>query len=49
MIYHLEDHIALRDGYFISRDVSRAVMITIIKGHVERRDGFMDEYAPHGS
>ena len=60
-IYHFEGRIARRDGYYISRDisrvamdnisrdVSRAAMVTIIEGHVVRRDRCMDRYVPHGS
>ena len=36
------------DGYYISRDVSRAAMVTIIKGRVARRDRCMDRYVPIG-
>ena len=31
-MYHLEGRIACRDGYYISRDVSRAAMDTIFQG-----------------
>ena len=31
-MYHFEGRIARRDGYYISRDVSRAAMVTIIEG-----------------
>ena len=31
-MYHFEGRIARRDGYYISRDVSRAVMDTIFRG-----------------
>ena len=48
-IYHFEGRIARRDGYYISRDVSRAAMVTIIEGRVVRRDRCMDRYVPHGS
>ena len=48
-MYHFEGHIACRDGYYISRDVSRAVMVTIVEGRVVRRDRCMDRYVPHGS
>ena len=44
-----EGRIARRDEYYISRDVSRAVKVTIIEGRVVRRDGCMDKYVPHGS
>ena len=30
-MYHFEGRIARRDGYYISRDVSRAAMVTILK------------------
>ena len=48
-MYHFEGRIARRDGYYISRDVSRAAMVTIIEGRVVRRDRCMDRYVPHGS
>ena len=48
-IYHFEGRITRRDGYYISRDVSSAVMVTIIKGHVVHRNRCMDRYVPHGS
>ena len=48
-IYHFEGCIARRDGYYISRDVSRVVMVTIIEGRVVRRDRCMDRNVPHGS
>ena len=48
-INYIEGRIARRDGYYISRDVSRVVMVTIIEGRVVRRDGCMDRYVPHGS
>ena len=48
-MYHFEGRIARRDGYYISRDVSRAAMVTIIEGRIARRDGCMDRYVPHGS
>ena len=38
-----------RDGYYISRDVSRAANVTLIEGRVVRRDRLMDRYVPHGS
>ena len=41
-MYHFEGCIARRDGNYISRDVSRAVMVTIIKGRVVHRDRCMD-------
>ena len=44
-----EGRIARRDGYYISRDVSRAAKVTIIEGRVVRRDRCMDRYVPHGS
>ena len=47
-MYHFEGRIARRDGYYISRDVSRAAMVTIIKGRVARRDRCMDRYVPIG-
>ena len=48
-IQYFEGRIACRDGYYISRDVSRAAMVTIIEGRIARRDGCMDRYVPHGS
>ena len=48
-MYHFEGSIARRDGYYISRNVSRAVMVTIIEDRVVRRDRCMDRYVPHGS
>ena len=48
-MYHFEGRIARRDGYYISRDVSRAAMVTIIEGRVVRRDRCMDRYVPHRS
>ena len=48
-MYHFEGRIARRDGYYISRDVSRAAKVTIIEGRVMRRDRCIDRYVPHGS
>ena len=48
-ILYFEERIARRDRYYISRDVSRAAMVTIIEGRVMRRDRCMDWYVPHGS
>ena len=48
-MYHFEGCNARRDGYYILRDVSRAVMIIIIEGRVVRRDTCLDRYVPHGS
>ena len=48
-MYHFEGRIARRDGYYISRDVSHAAMVTIIKGRIVHRDRCMDRYVPHGS
>ena len=48
-MYDFEGRIACRDGYYISRDVSRAAMVTVIEGRVVRRDRCMDRYVPHGS
>ena len=48
-MYHFEGRIAHRDGYYISRDVSRAAEVTIIEGRVVRCDRCMDRYVPHGS
>ena len=46
-MYHFGGRIARRDGYYISMDVSRAAMVTIIEGRVMRRDRCMDRYVPH--
>ena len=48
-MYHFEGRIARCDGYYISRDVSRAAKVTIIEGRVVRRDRCMDRYVPPGS
>ena len=48
-MYHFEGRIARRDGYYILRDVSRAAMVTIIKGRVVRRYSGMDRCVLHGS
>ena len=48
-MYHFEGRIVHRDGYYISRDVSHIAMVTIIKGHIARRDGCINRYVPHGS
>ena len=48
-MYHFEGRIARRDGYYISRDVSRAAMVTIIEGRVVHRDRCIDRCVPHGS
>ena len=47
-MYHFEERIARRDGYYISRDISCAAMVTIIEGRVVRRDRCMDRYVPMG-
>ena len=47
-MYLFKGRITRRDGYHISRDVSRAAMVTIIKGRVARRDRCMDRYVPIG-
>ena len=47
-MYHFEGRIARHDGYYNSRDVSRAVKVTIIEGRVVRRDRCMDRYVPMG-
>ena len=43
---HFEGRIARRDVYYISRDVSRTAMVTIIEGRVAHRDRCMDTYVP---
>ena len=48
-MYHFEGRVARRDGYYISRDVSRAAMVTIIEGRIVRHDRCMDRYVPHES
>ena len=48
-MYHFEGRIVRRDGYYISRDISRAAVVTIIEGRVVRRDRCMDRYVLHGS
>ena len=48
-MYYFEGRIACRDGYYISKDVSHAAMVTIIEGHVVRHDKCMVIYVPHGS
>ena len=48
-MYHFEGRIARRDVYNILREVSRAMMVTIIEGRVVRHDRCMDRYVPHGS
>ena len=48
-MYHFEGRIARRDGYCISRDVSRAAIVTIIEGRVVHRNWWLDRYVPHGS
>ena len=48
-MYHFEGRIAHRDGFYISRDVSRAAMVTIIEDRVVRHERCMDRYIPHGS
>ena len=48
-MYHFEGRIARRDEYYISRDVLRAAMVTIIEGRVVHRDRCMERYVPYGS
>ena len=48
-MYHIEGRIAHRDGYYISREVSQAAMVTFIKSRFMRRDRCMVKYVPHGS
>ena len=47
-MYHFEGRIARCDGYYISRDVSRAAMVTIIEDRVVCRDRCIDRYVPMG-
>ena len=48
-MHQFEGRTACHDGYYISRDVSRAAMVTIIEGRVVHRDRCMDTYVPYGS
>ena len=48
-MYHFEGRITRREWYYISRDVSRAAIVTIIEGRFMWRDKCMDRYVPHGS
>ena len=48
-MYHFEVRNARRDGYYISRNVSRAAMVTVIESRVVRRNRCMNRYVPHGS
>ena len=48
-MYNFDGRIARHDGLFISRDVSHAMMVTIIEGRVVCRDRCMERYVPHGS
>ena len=48
-MYHFEGRIVHRDGYYISKEVSRTAMVTIIEGRVVCRDRCMDRDVPHGS
>ena len=48
-IYHFEWFIACHDGYYVSRHVSRAAMVTIIVGRIVHRNRCMDKYVPYGS
>ena len=48
-MYYFEGRTAHRGGYYISRDVSRALMVTIIEGRVVHLDRCMNKYVPHGS
>ena len=48
-VYHFQGRIARRDGYYILRDVSCTANVTIIEGHVVRRDRCMHWYFPRGS
>ena len=45
----IECRIARRDGYHISKDVSRTAKFTIIEDRVVRCDRCIDRYIPHGS
>ena len=48
-ILYFEGRITRRDGYYLSRNVSRTVMVTIIEDCIARCDRCMDIYVPHGS
>ena len=48
-ILYFEGRVTHHNGYYISRDVSRVVMITIIEGRVVRHHRCMYRYVPHGS
>ena len=48
-MYHFEGRIARRDGYYISRDVSRATMVTIIEGSCRAPRQMHGQICPHGS
>ena len=45
-ILYFEGRIAHRGGYYISTDVSRVAMVTIIEGGITRRDGCIDICPP---
>ena len=47
-MYHFEGRIARRDGYYISRDVSRAAKVTIIEGRVVRATDAWTDMSPMG-
>ena len=47
-MYHFEGRIALLDGYYISRDVSRTVMVTIIEGRVVHHNRCVYRNIPMG-
>ena len=48
-LYHVEGRIARRDGYYILRDVSCAMIVTIIESRVVGHNKCMDWYVPHRS
>ena len=48
-MYHFKESIIRRDGYYISGNVSRAAMVTIIEDRVVCRDICMDIFVSHGS
>ena len=47
-IYHFEGRITRRDGYYIYRDVSRTVMVTIIEDQITRSDDAWTDMSPMG-
>uniref|UniRef100_M1DGD4 Uncharacterized protein n=1 Tax=Solanum tuberosum TaxID=4113 RepID=M1DGD4_SOLTU len=48
-MYHFEERIMHYDKYYNVRNMSYAVIISIIERRVACRDRCMDKYVPHGS